>query len=93
MRKARRRLERVAFFLDAAAFVREFWQAKPVKTIARILGAVLLLGLAAFCLFGFMATYEYSDASRRLPWQVGYGVGALICVAGAVALLWRRAGD
>jgi len=48
-----------------------------------------LLAAAAFCVFGFMATYEYPDPAKRFPWQVGYGVFglasfglALLCFVG-----------
>lgn len=47
-----------------------------------------LLAVLAFCGFGFMATYEYSEASRRLPWQLGYGVLGAVCLLCTV-LLWR----
>ena len=46
----------------------------------RFIYAILLLGIAAFAVFGFLATFEPSD-HNVLTWRVGYaavGVGALI---------------
>ena len=48
-------------------------------TLLRILAALAFLALAAFCLFGFMASFEPSDAPRW-PWKIGYalaGIGAI----------------
>jgi hypothetical protein len=51
-----------------------------VSFAARTLLAMLLLGLAAFCIVGFMATYE--PGSRNVwAWRIGYGA------AGAASLL------
>jgi hypothetical protein len=47
-----------------------------------------LLALVGFCIFGFLASYEYPDASRRLPWQLGYGTVAFFCLLITI-LLWR----
>ncbi len=55
----------------------------------RILFIVVLLPILAFCGFGFLATFELADASSRLPWQIGYGVGGAACLAGIVAVLVR----
>jgi hypothetical protein len=51
-----------------------------MQIFGRILGTLALLAVSVFCLFGFLASYEYSEASQRLPWQTGYGLGGLICV-------------
>ena len=56
----------------------------------RILAALALLGVSAFCGFGFLASYEYSEAARRLPWQVGYGLLGLAGLIGAAVLLLRK---
>ena len=61
-----------------------------MQTLARIIGALALLAITGFCIFGFMATYEYSEASKRLPWQIGYGVLGLACLSGVAWLLRRR---
>jgi ribosomal protein L7/L12 len=59
------------------------------RTFVRILGLLALLGVSVFCMFGFLATYEDSDAARRLPWQIGYGLIGLGCLAGIVGILRR----
>ena len=45
----------------------------------RVVGGLALLAIAAFCAFGFMATYEYSDSAERMPWQIGYGLAGFAC--------------
>lgn len=61
-----------------------------IRIIARIILALALLGVAAFCAFGFLAPYEIPDASGRLPWQIGYGALGLVCLAGAGFVLRPR---
>ena len=61
-----------------------------MQTIARIIGALALLAITGFCVFGFLATYEYSEVSKRLPWQIGYGVLGMVCLSGVAMLLRRR---
>ena len=60
-----------------------------MQMLARVLTGLVLLALAGFCLFGFLATYEYRAAADRLPWQFAYGSVGLICLGG-IALLFRR---
>jgi len=62
----------------------------PYRRFPRVLAALVLVGIVLFCGFGFLASYEYSDPSKRLPWQIGYGVLGLACLSGAVLLLRRR---
>jgi hypothetical protein len=57
----------------------------------RICGALALVVLGGFCAFGFLATFEYAVAAERLPWQVGYALGGLLCGSGAVLLCVPRA--
>jgi len=57
-----------------------------VNTVLRIVGALLLLAIMAFCIFGFMATFEPSD-QPRLPWQIGYAFVSIICLARAIMLM------
>ena len=61
-----------------------------MQILARIIGALALLAMTGFCVFGFMATYEYSETAKRLPWQMGYGALGLVCLSGAVMLLRPR---
>jgi len=56
----------------------------------RLLLALLLFAIAAFCSFGFLATFEPVDSA--LVWRVGYGAAIGACLYGAWRLL-RRGGD
>ena len=58
-----------------------------MSNVARIILAVLLLAVATFCLFGFIATFEPSDRNL-LVWRIGYGTIALGSLVLAVWLLW-----
>ncbi len=60
---------------------------RVMPTLARTLGAFALLGIALFCVFGFLASFE---PGTGLPWQVGYGALSGGCLIGAVALLRPR---
>ncbi len=61
-----------------------------MRRLVRIIGMLALLALTVFCVFGFMATYEYPDVAKRLPWQIGYGMLGLTCLGGVVMLLRSR---
>lgn len=61
-----------------------------MQTSLRIIGAIALLAVASFCSFGFMASYEYTEAFRRLPWQLGYGLVGIACLFGIVAIFRPR---
>ena len=63
----------------------------PPSTPARLLlalGALALLAVFAFCVFGFFASFEPMD-SPALPWRIGYSVLGLLCLGGAFKLLRR----
>ena len=48
--------------------------------IAGVASSIFALGLAAFCGFGFLASFELA-ASQGLPWQLAYsviGLGSLV---------------
>ena len=62
-----------------------------MNLVVRILLALALLAMLAFCIFGFLASYEYPEASQRLPWQLGYGAGGAGCLF-ATLWLWRFRG-
>lgn len=53
-----------------------------MHTLTRITGGIFLLAIAGFCVFGFLASYEYAEPAKRLPWQVGYGMLGLACLRG-----------
>ena len=59
-----------------------------MNLIARTVLTLGLLGLLAFCVFGFLASYEYAEPLKRLPWQLGYGAGAGVCLL-ATVVVWR----
>ena len=65
----------------------------PPRSATRLVaGAVFslwLLAFAAFCAFGFMASFEPPIAEHR-PWQIGYAIAGRLALAGA-ALAGRRA--
>ena len=51
------------------------------------MGSLVLLGLGSFCIYGFLAPFEYADIASRLPWQIGYGTVGFMCGVGAARLL------
>lgn len=57
-----------------------------MPTLLRIVAAVVMLAIAGFCVFGFLASYEYAEPAKRLPWQIGYGVLGLACLRGVWAV-------
>jgi hypothetical protein len=58
-----------------------------MQTLARILGALALLAIVLFCVFGFLASFEPGNG---VQWKIGYGVLGSGCLTAAVALLLRR---
>jgi hypothetical protein len=56
----------------------------------RVLLGLVLLAIAAFCSFGFLATYEPVDGA--LAWRVGYVAAIIACLYGALRL-FRRGAD
>lgn len=57
-----------------------------MPALLRFLLALSLLTFAAFCAFGFLASFEPS-ASPRWPGQVGYAVLGVAGLTGAIRLL------
>jgi hypothetical protein len=51
----------------------------------RVLLAIFLFAVAAFCSFGFLATFE--PVEHALVWRIGYGTVTLACLYGAWRLL------
>lgn len=55
-----------------------------MKLLVAIVGSLLLLAVAAFCVFGLLATFEPADrAARHLVFRIGYIVIGTSSVAGA----------
>jgi hypothetical protein len=59
-----------------------------MRLVVAVAASLLLLAVAAFCLFGFLATFEPTDRQGQfLAFRIGYGVIGVGCVAGIVALV------
>ena len=59
-----------------------------MKLIVASLGSLLLLAVAAFCVFGFLATFEPTDnAAQFMAFRIGYSVIGLGCVVGVGFLM------
>jgi hypothetical protein len=56
--------------------------------LARILVAFVLIGVAAFCVFGFLASAEIP--SNANVFRIGYGAIGIASLAGAGWQLWPR---
>jgi hypothetical protein len=56
-----------------------------MNATARIAVAIFLLAIAAFCGFGFLATFEPLDRGTQLFWRIVYGLVGLACLA---QILW-----
>src|SRR5262245_29217222 len=63
---------------------------RPMPSPLQILITMVLLAILAFCAFGFLATFEYAEQARRLPWQIGYGLIGALCVVGIIVMLLGR---
>lgn len=57
---------------------------------ARVLAIALLVGVAGFCVFGFMATFEPGLGSGRLAWQALYAAAGCASLAAIVWLAAQR---
>lgn len=62
-----------------------------MKLFVAILGSILLLAVAAFCGFGFLATFEPTDnVTQFMAFRIGYSVIGVGCLVG-VGLLIAKA--
>lgn len=59
---------------------------KIFKQALKNLAGLPLLCVTAFCVFGFLASFEPGNG---LQWQLGYGTFACGSLVGAIALLFR----
>ncbi|GDY20472.1 hypothetical protein LBMAG56_18170 [Verrucomicrobiota bacterium] len=57
----------------------------PRSRFPLVLVVIALAGVVAFCGFGFLASYEFTEPEERWPWQAGY---AAVGVAGLVGIRW-----
>ena len=60
-----------------------------MKLILRLLASLPLMGLAGFCLFGFLATFEPMSALHQWVWRGAYALAGL---AALLALGWMWLG-
>jgi hypothetical protein len=59
-----------------------------MKLFVAIFASLLLMAVAAFCVFGFLATFEpTSNTTRFMAFRTGYTVIGLGCVVGAGILI------
>ncbi|MCA9115617.1 MAG: hypothetical protein KDA79_11070 [Planctomycetaceae bacterium] len=55
-----------------------------MKLLVAVAGSLLLLAVAAFCVFGFLATFEPTDrTASHMVFRIGYIVIGTGSVAGA----------
>lgn len=61
---------------------------KTMKLLVAMFSSLLLLAVAAFCMFGFMATFEPTDnRTQFLAFRIAYAVIGLGCLVGTGALI------
>lgn len=59
-----------------------------MKLLLVILGSLFLLLVAAFCVFGFLATFEpTTNSGQFMAFRIGYSVVGLGCIVGVVLLI------
>ncbi len=59
-----------------------------MKLLVAILGSMLLLAVAAFCVFGFLATFEPTDnVTQFMAFRIGYSVIGIGCLVGVGFLI------
>jgi len=56
-----------------------------MKPVFRCLLAVVMLMLAGFCVFGFLASFEPTD--NAMVFRIGYAVMGVSCLAGSGGLI------
>jgi len=54
--------------------------------VVRLISGTLLLGVSAFCVFGFLASFEPGNGAL---FKIGYGALGSGCLVGAIHLLVR----
>jgi hypothetical protein len=59
-----------------------------MRLFVAILGSLLLLAIAAFCVFGFLATFEPTDnVTQFMAFRIGYGLIGIGCLVGVGFLI------
>ena len=59
---------------------------KDVKTLLQLLKSLALLSVAAFCAYGFLASFEPGNSPL---WKAGYGLLGSTCLIWFIAM-WRQ---
>lgn len=57
-----------------------------MSTFTKLSCAAVLLGVAGFCAFGFLATFEPLATGNMLVWRWAYGVTGPVALAVAIHL-------
>ena len=61
-----------------------------MKLFVAISGSLLLLAVTAFCLFGFLATFEPTESTTQfMAFRIGYAVVGVGCLVGFCVLIFR----
>ena len=61
-----------------------------MRALIAVIGSLILLPIAAFCVFGFMATFEPTDRTVEfMAFRIGYAVIGIGCLVGVVFLIAR----
>ena len=59
-----------------------------MKLLLTIVASLVLLATAAFCVFGFLATFEPTDEPGMfMAFRIGYAVAGIGCLVGTIALI------
>jgi hypothetical protein len=58
-----------------------------INRVLRLVAAVVVLALTAFCAYGFVASFEPGDF---LIFRIGYPLIGLLCLAAAVYLVRKK---
>ncbi len=59
-----------------------------MKLFVTIVGSLLFLAVAAFCVFGFLATFEPTgNMAQFMAFRIGYSVIGLGCLVGVGFLI------
>lgn len=63
-----------------------------MKIVLAIIGSLLLFAVVAFCVFGFLATFEpTNNPGQFMAFRIGYAIIGLGCVTGVILLIVNAA--
>jgi hypothetical protein len=55
----------------------------------RWIRVIVLMAIAAYCAYGFAATFEPLESGTPWVWRIGYGLVGVICFTGALSRIRR----